>query len=334
MGTNELSQASCAIEVPEPATSPSSHEYVVYGFRLRSAMKLSLSEAAPGGAADIDLLPGEEAWFERTTSQFALDHSHWINVHESPEGWSYVRYEGMFEFMVSPSGNRVLYRLLEDVSLDSFETYALGRIFSFAMVKKGFEPLHASTVVVDGCAVAFLGSSTFGKSSLAARFVADGHQLLTDDVLRAEEQPDGRVLAFPGPPRLKLMPIVARRLMRDTSLRAPINSRGRHPKRIYPLTAAQYCAEPVPLRAIYAVTPPRNVHRKQRITIAPLPPVRALMKLLTFTHNDNVTGGERLARQFDAAQRLLRTVPIRALSYPRILTSLSEVKAAVLADLQ
>jgi hypothetical protein len=62
--------------------------------------------------------------------------------------------------------------------------------------------------------------------------------------------------------------------------------------------------------------------------------VEALVKLLSFTHNHELTGKERLVRQFEAARRLIDKVPVRSLSYPRILESLPEVRAAILADLE
>ena len=272
-------------------------------------------------------------WFESTTSELTLDPSDWIHIHDIPGGWSYVRYDDLFDFLISPLGDRVYCRWLADVSMESFQSYALGRIFSFALVKKGYEPLHAATVVVNQKAVAFLGASTYGKSSLAACFVASGYPLLTDDVLRLEEQ-GNRFLAFPGPPRLKLFPRIARLYLGDASVGVPMNHLYRSRKFVFSLGPSQACAIPTPLRAIYVVTPPRRVYRKQSIAIAPLPGVEALVSILTFTHNHELTGRERLARQLNAATRLAEMIPIRSLSYPRVLSSLPEVKAAVLADLK
>jgi hypothetical protein len=61
--------------------------------------------------------------------------------------------------------------------------YLLGQALSYALVKLGFEPLHATAIVVNGEAAVLLGSSGFVKSSLAACFLEDGHRLLTDDLL-------------------------------------------------------------------------------------------------------------------------------------------------------
>ena len=328
-----MSPAACVVELPVVPSSGLTYDYMLYGFRLRSRVKLTLDEAPFEGDADLELLPAEPDWFESTISQVEPDCSDWIHIHELPGGWSYVRYDGMFDFLISASGDQIFYRMLAEVSTESFQTYALGRIFSFALVKKGYEPLHAATVVVNQRAVAFLGASHFGKSSLAACFVAAGYPLLTDDVLRLEEQ-GGRYIAFPGPPRLKLLPRVARLYLGDVSAGIPINHRDLHPKRVFPLAASQTCATPTRLGAIYVVTAPRKVYRKQRIAVSSLPAVEALVRVLTFTHNHDLTGRNRLARQFDAAQRLIEKIPVRSLSYPRILSSLSEVKAAILTDLR
>lgn len=309
------------------------YDYLLYGIRLRSRIKLTLEEVSGHEIADIELAPAETGWMETKISAVELKSSEWVNVHQLSGGWSYVYYDGMFDFLISPLGDRILFRLLADVPLECFQAYALGRIFSFALVKSGYEPLHAATVVIGQRAVAFLGASSFGKSSLAACFIASGCSLLTDDVLRLQEQPDGSYIAYPGPPHLKLSPRLARFYIGDMTVRPPINLKHPNPKRVYPLTPAQSYSIPVPLAAIYAVTSPRTVYRKQRIAIHPLPAVDALVKVLSFTHNHELTGRERLARQFEAARRLIDKIPVRSLSYPRILQNLPEVKAAILADL-
>ena len=328
-----MSVTNTILDQEQACVTGRTYDYILYGLRLRSRMKLTLEEASADGVADIELSPADPRWMEAKVSGVELDDSHWINTHVLSCGWCYARYEGMFDFLISPSGDHIVYRLLSEVSLESFQTYALGRIFSFALVKKGYEPLHAATVVVNQRAVAFLGASTFGKSSLAACFVAAGYPLLTDDVLRLEEQ-GGSYVAFPGPPRLKLLPRVAHLYLGDIFAGVPINHRCLHPKRVFSLAPPQTCATPAPLGAIYAVTAPRKVYRKQKITIAAMPAVEALVKVLTFTHNHHLTGKERLVRQFEAARRLVDKVPVRLLSYPRILEALPEVKAAILADLK
>jgi hypothetical protein len=209
-----LSLANTIIEQEQPRLTGQTYDYVLYGLRLRSRVKLTLAEALDQGIADIELSPAEPDWMEEKVSGVQLDDSDWINIHELPGGWSYARYEELFDFLISPSGDHIFYRMLVEVPLESFQTYALGRVFSFALVKKGYEPLHAATVVVNQRAVAFMGASAFGKSSLAACFVAAGYPLLTDDVYAASFtaiRSDGltggctewdlqRIISIPGTP--------------------------------------------------------------------------------------------------------------------------------------
>jgi hypothetical protein len=313
-----------------------SYDYALYGLRIRSDIKLTLHDVPVEGSADVELFEGSRRQFADIARQVELDHADWIHHHELTDGRSFVRYDGLFEFVVAPSGTHVFYRFLTDVSMESFQTYVLGRVFSFALVKMGYEPLHAATVVIDDRAVAFLGASTFGKSSLATCFVASGFPLLTDDTLRLEEK-DGHYLAFPGPPRLRLLPNIARLYLGDVSNGVVMNPRekdARAPKLIFCLSPSQSYAKVAPLGAIYVITAPRKVHRKQRIAIGSLTPLEALMKVVSFTHNDGLTGSNRLTRQLEAARRLIDSVTIRSLSYPRILASLDEVKDAVLEDLK
>ncbi len=319
-----------------PANTSRCYDYALYGLRVRTRTALTLDDIPVEGQPDVELQPGTPEQFAEATANITLDAADWIHQHELLSGWIYLRYDELFEFLVAPSGSQIFYRFLRTVSPESFETYALGRVFSFALVKMGYEPLHAATIVVEGRAVAFLGASTFGKSSLAACFIAAGYPLLTDDTLRLEKQ-DGRYVAFPGPPRLRLMPRIARLYLGGTELGVVMNPRekdAKAPKLVFRLSPSQSFAKVAPLAAIYVVTAPRKVHRKQRIMIESLPSLQALVNVLSFTHNAEISGARRLSRQLEAAQKLITSVPLRSLSYPRVLSSLSDVRDAVLADLR
>ena len=323
-------------QADSPAKQIECFDYAFYGLRIRSWIKLTLNDVPVEGDADVELAPGGFEQFAAAASEIKLDQSDWIHVHELADGWSFLRYDELFEFLVAPRGERIFYRFLNDVSLESFQTYVLGRVFSFALVKMGYEPLHAATVVVDGKAVAFLGASTFGKSSLAACFIAAGYPLLTDDTLRLEER-DGQYVAFPGPPRLRLMPKIAKLYLGNAdngSVMNPREQNAKTPKLIFRLSPSQSFSAVVPLGAIYAVTPPRKVYRKQQIAIGSLSPLQALMNVLRFTHNDQLAYADRLSRQLGAARHLIAAVPMRSLAYPRVLGSLKEVKEAVLEDFE
>ena len=92
-------------------------------------------------------------------------------------------------------GAGIVGRPIEDQSLEVFQTYLLGAVLSFALLKQGIDPIHATVVVVDGMGIALLGNTGYGKSTLAAAFLASGHRLLTDDLLVVSRRAEGLLLS-------------------------------------------------------------------------------------------------------------------------------------------
>ena len=69
----------------------------------------------------------------------------------------------------------------------------------FAALLQGLEVFHASAVVQGGEAIALLGPSRAGKTSLALELCARGASFLADDVLALETREDA-LFAHPGSP--------------------------------------------------------------------------------------------------------------------------------------
>jgi hypothetical protein len=57
--------------------------------------------------------------------------------------------------------------------------------------------LRAACVAIDGQAVALVGPTACGKSTLAAALIHKGHQLLSDGLLRISKNAHGTLVAFP-----------------------------------------------------------------------------------------------------------------------------------------
>jgi hypothetical protein len=306
--------------------------YRIYGIRLRSQIQLSFPESEPVPSPDISLLTASPGFFKEATrhADVRVGPSGWYKYAQLDDGQSYLRWDGLFEFLVDSDGRRIWCGWLGATSLESLQVYLLGHALSFALVKQGFEPLHATSVVIDGHAIAFLGSSGFGKSSLAAAFLGAGHRLLTDDLLLLRQDQSGYV-AHPGPPRIKLFPKVARHFLAGTAPGVPMN--GATEKLVLPLADHQCHNASVPLRAIYVLAAPREVYRKQRIRVTPLSPRETFIELVRNTFNYLVTDAERLRRQHGESAQVAIRVPARRISHPRVLSLLPALSDAVLADL-
>ena len=305
--------------------------YGVYGVSLRSTWKLPLPRVDRSPRlATITLKPASAATFAKALeSQPPADTALRIH-HRLSDGSTYLRWMNQLEFLIRADGRTLLCRTLNADGPAALHTY-LSLSLSFALINLGFEPLHSTTPVIDGGAVALLGDCGYGKSSLGASFLAAGFPLLTDDLLVLSPH-NGTVLAHPGARRIKLMPNTARRIF------------GRHvrgmrlkrvtPKLIIPLQGERAQTMPVPLRAIYILTPPSKPVAAAGARIRNLTQAQACLALVRSTFNTVVTDADRLRRQFRQAAELAATIPIKSLSYPRSFELLSAVRDAVIADVR
>jgi hypothetical protein len=303
--------------------------YRVYGLSLRSDVPLALSIDPHGDVADIDIQSAPARFFSDALAgaRFEPNLPRWYRYARLADRSSYLRWQRLGEFLVSPDGRSLKCRCFEGASSESFQVYLVQRALSFALVKQGFEPLHATAVVVGGQAIAFLGDGGSGKSSLAASFLAAGDTLLTDDLLLLRTTPQG-ICASPGPPRLKLFPRTARRLLGDAGTGVPMNPDTK--KLVMPLATRHTWNAPVPLKALYVLQ--SRGHTSRRIDIEPLVPRAAFVEILRSTFNYLHTDADRVQRLFVDASRLALEVPIKRLRYPRALDKLPAVREALLAD--
>jgi len=309
--------------------------YRLYGVSISSELQLPLPEARGciepelckleirRSSKPISEILGDEAMLQR--SPFSAFH-----FSQMPDASSYLRWEEVGEVLISKNGESITCHPFPQTETESFHVYLLGQALSFALVKRGFEPVHASAVTVGNqSSIAFIGDCGLGKSTLAAAFLQAGHRLLTDDLLLLQTRTRA-IVAFPGPARIKLFPKVARKFLADASSAVPLNPKTQ--KQIIFLNDSQVCSVAIPLAAIYVLASPNKAH-DSGVRITSLTPREAFVRLLENTFNRVIVDPDRLRRHFDAAQALANVMSIRKLSYPRSLEHLPLVREAILSDL-
>jgi hypothetical protein len=185
-------------------------------------------------------------------------------------------------------------------------------------------------VAIDGGAVAFIGDSGYGKSTLAAAFCLRGHAILTDDLLVLKENSHG-FYGCPGRSRIRLLPETAKVLFEDRLKDMSPDPYSR--KLAIPLDEPQTATETLPLRAIYVVRPGRPSTAIESVTIRTLRQRRAFFCMVANICNPIAREPERLARLFHLATRLCARLPVKSLSYPRDFSRLPAVVDAIRSDL-
>jgi hypothetical protein len=293
--------------------------YWLYGVGLKSDFAFPYAASKRSGIAEVRL----REWKDRSHSRLSFpETTTFFQRTHRPDGSTHLRWPGLFEFVVSADGREVRGCKLGRASLESFHTYFLGQVVSFALLKQGIEQLHATVVTFDGRALALTGDCGRGKSTLAAALLRRGGKLLVDDMLVL--QPNGRgLLAMPGPPRLKLMHDSAKRAGLSAGKALPMNPLVT--KKIFPIRNVQ--SEPSPLDHLYVLAAPNP--RTKHITIRRCKPAAACAQVIAAAYNLDMTLAGRATRQLQWAASIANSVPVSMLGYPRDLKKVDDVAETV-----
>jgi hypothetical protein len=170
--------------------------YNVFGLNIQSDIELpelnSSSPRIPDAIIRIGNIPEH---LNEITSSGAL--------YETSRADFLFKIKSVAKYRVT-NGNLILIKpergsLVEDVRL-----FLYGSIFGALLHQKGILPLHGSAVIYEEEAIAFIGHSASGKSTLAASLAIQGHQVIADDITAVAKKHDGNFEIYPGIPYLKL----------------------------------------------------------------------------------------------------------------------------------
>ena len=191
--------------------------------------------------------------------------------------------------------------------------------------------LHASAVLIEGGAVAFVGETGCGKSTLAAFFAAAGHSVITDDCLMLEQGPNG-LRAVPTYPSLRLWEDAADTLGHRLGRRQRVAEYSRKIRISARSSAAiPFCVDPVPLRRVYILG---KLAARRPVEIECLSQRDAFIQLIRFGFRVDPYHPANLAREMDRVADLARLVPVRRLRIPWQLDALPSIRHAVLNDVR
>jgi hypothetical protein len=169
------------------------HRYRLFGLSVLSEVPLPELVAEPGAeAADVRIDVGPIAGHDEKSAGLHVDGADALLV---------IPAIGRF---LTRGGREMLVEPAAGVSPRNLRLYLLGSAFAAILHQRSLLPLHANAVVVEGRAIGFMGHPGAGKSTLAAWFHDRGFGVLADDVCVVTAGPDGRPLAHPGIPRLRL----------------------------------------------------------------------------------------------------------------------------------
>ncbi len=308
--------------------------YSLYGLNLSSDLPFPELPTARTSNAHVHLKllpagppPGIRPEFSLAhESDRQIDGSPLYRVYHSPRAYL-MRYSDTGDFHIPRHGEEILCRPIVGTTEADIRACILGPVLALYLHLQRTPVLHASAVVIEDHAVAFIDRTGGGKSTTAAAFLRQGFPLLTDDVL-ALQMKDDRYWGMPGYPALRLRPETIARLL-GVSGEFPHVFPGTD-KRHVPIRHA-FHGRPCPLGAIYLLDRPgADGQDTPRITL--LPSHEAVAELLRNTYGIRWIEPELQMGLFEQHCRLATRVPIRRIAIPRALDDLPAVCEAILAD--
>lgn len=248
----------------------------------------------------------------------------WTLFYRLHEGYL-LRFPGLADFEISARGDQVRAWRAPGASAAEAEHLYLNQALPLALSRQGRFVLHASAVDAGGYAVAFLGPSGRGKSTLAASFAAAGTRFLTDDGLRLEWRKD-RLMALPSHASIRLWRDSREAVASAAAQVAP--ALAYTPKaRVLADDALPHCAQALPVRALYFLG---DDGLAAGPSIAPLRPAAAAAQLVRNSFLLDVEEKQMLTRHFDDLARIAGRPIHYHLDYPRSYPALTAVRHAIL----
>lgn len=248
------------------------------------------------------------------------------------DSYHILRITGVVDYYIAPES--IACYLLDPAYEYLAEIHFLGIAFSLWLELRGILALHASAVVIEDSAVAFLATNKGGKSSLAAILMQAGYPLLTDDILPLEQRGE-TFLGRPGYPQMRMWPDQARHFLgryEDLGIVHPAYSKRRVP--VGKDGLGTFHSEPVPLTCFYLPERCDLAGWGTGIETSHVSRTQALMSLVgqSFVpHTVEALGLQPQRLNFFA--RLLSQVPVRRIIYPEGYAHLPQIRRSILSDL-
>lgn len=251
----------------------------------------------------------------------------WTQFHRLSDGYL-LRFPGLADYELDTTAESVRCIPVPGVSADTVWHLYYNQVLPLALSHQGQLVFHASAVEIEGRAVAFLGASGKGKSTLAASFASSGSPFLTDDGLVLEHSDAAGWRALPSQPSIRLWGDSQRALVAEGAPAAPaleFTTKGRFLSN----PALAHSNEPRPLKCLYFL----GDGSAQEPTLQRLPPSEALIELVKHSFLLDIDERQMLAAHFDELVSLVAKVPCVRFDYPRKFDTLAQVRAFLLADL-
>jgi hypothetical protein len=303
---------------------------------LRSNIPLPELHPAAEAVADLDF----EVLPEGNPDQAPTDWFHhremddgrvWLTFARQETGYL-LRFSVFADFMVSYDRKRVRCLPKPGLPSETIRHFLLDQVLPLVISQRGALVLHASAVATPHGAIAFIGDTGRGKSTLATCLTQLGHSLLTDDCLVVREQ-GGEFSVLPTYPSLRVKPNTVAALL-GPELVLPEVAHYSRKKRLGPESMElAFAHDAVPLRRLFFLGDPRQppTNHNAAAVITRMPAQQALVELIRSSFRLDCLDRDSLLTEFEACGHLARSPLVSRLDFQRDFKMISALCATILA---
>jgi hypothetical protein len=311
--------------------------YKVYNLAISSNNFLPQLPAIPENEFDLKILfrsfirnfQAISNWF----MQWSLPGGEpWLSCAKT-EGGYLLRFNKLADFTIDRNGREIVCMPRSGIPEDTIHHLLLDQVIPLVINLRGGEALHASAILTPRGVVAFAGPAGSGKSTITASLLKMGYPFVSDDCLSLHEK-DQKIYAIPAYPGLRLWKDAEAHLFGENGdnksvahytgkLRVDIEER-----------PESYSPDPKPLVRLYDIMNSPETDETSDITIEQLSPKDSFMALVRYAFRLDITDNNMLKRQFYFLRRIVSTVSIRRLIFPRDFTLLPAIQEAIFRDLE
>jgi hypothetical protein len=293
----------------------STETYAVAGLKLASPVRLAAPTA--GGPPDwtIDFgdprLPPPGRSDDELVSELAGPDKVLYRVTAGPGRRPVMlEFPGLADFEIHPAPRTVVAHAHPDSDPGLLPILVTGTLTALLLSLAGEIVLHASAVEVAGAAVAFVGGSGQGKTTVAALCCTAGYPLVADDLLVVRVSEDGSVHCLRGSGELRLRPRVDQLadLLAGAGSGRYLTADGRHAV-APPATAL----ERLPLGTVAVPLPQRG---PRDVGVSTLGPGQAMVTLLRSQRIAQWRSPEVAKARMGKVARIAAVVPVKSLLVP------------------
>lgn len=302
---------------------PCSPVYELHGLYIRSEVALH-APVCQSDSPDLDVCWGESFPISDegcVLAKLSFADGRGYTLSETGTGYT-LRFHQTCEFRIDHARRSVRVHLAPGVDPGIASLLLAGNAVTFILTLAGECVLHASAVEIGGAALAFVGSSGMGKSTLAALLCASGAGLITDDVLRLEPDAIG-FRCFFGGSEIRLRPDAAGLAEHFPTALTETTA----DKRLAIRLDNNRSSRP-PLHAIVIPHPSRTT---QALRLTRLTQLQAFISLTRYPRVLGWQASEPIRDQFKAFGRVARSVPVFDAEIPWGLTFAPELPDMLLS---